>query len=136
MVSSALGNQHQRKLTVQTEITSKSLAVLAFESSSWTAELKLESLLVGRAGEFVIMVRMVENERLMGEIAGHFRHLVIKCQVCTLYGDVRWDRRAEMGNKVRWKQGGAWMAQTIGGHGSVVGGEMLWSWSKVSNGVR
>jgi hypothetical protein len=61
------------------------------------------------------MVRMVEIERVMGEIAGHFRHLVIKCQVCTLYGDVRWDGRAEMGNKVRWKQGGAWMAQTSGG---------------------
>jgi hypothetical protein len=44
--------------------------------------------------------------------------------------------QVELGNKVRWKQGGAWMAQTIGGHGSVVGGEMLWSWSKVSGGVR
>jgi hypothetical protein len=41
-----------------------------------------------------------------------------------------------MGNKVRWKQGGALMARTRGGSGSVVGGEMLWSWSKVSNGVR
>ena len=118
------------------EIASKLLAVLAFESSSLTAKLKLKSCLVGRADEFVIMVRMVEIERLMGEIAGHFRHLVIKCQVCTLYGDVRWDGRAEMGNKVRWKQGGAWMAQTTGGRGSVVDGEMLSSWSKVSDSVR
>ena len=45
-----LGNQHQSKLTVQTEITSKSVAVLAFESSSLTAELKLESRLVCWSG--------------------------------------------------------------------------------------
>jgi hypothetical protein len=35
---------------VQMEITSKSVAVLAFESSSLTAELKLESRLVGWSG--------------------------------------------------------------------------------------
>jgi plasmid maintenance system antidote protein VapI len=43
MELSALGNQHRSKLTVQMEITSKSVAVLVFESSSLTAELKLES---------------------------------------------------------------------------------------------
>ncbi len=77
MELSALGNQHQSKLTVQMEITSKSVAVLAFESSAFTTELKFESHLVGRADEFVVVVRiMVEIERLMGEIAGHhFRHL-------------------------------------------------------------
>jgi hypothetical protein len=72
---------------MQTEITSKSLAVLAIESSSLTAELKLKSCLVGWVDEFVVMVRMVEIRH----------HLVIKCQVCTLHGDVRWDGRVEMG---------------------------------------
>ncbi len=76
MGPSALGNQHRSKLTVQTEITSKSVALVAFESSSLTAELKFESHWVGRVDEFVVTVRMVEIERLMGEIAGHhFRHL-------------------------------------------------------------
>jgi hypothetical protein len=79
---SALGNQHRSKLTVQTKITSKSVAVLAFESSHYTIELKFESRLVGRVDEFVVMVRMVEIKR------------------CTLHGDVKWDRRAEMGNMV------------------------------------
>ncbi len=74
------------------EIASKLLVALAFESSSLTAKLKLKSRLFGRADEFVIMVRMVEIERVIGEIAGHFRHLVIKCQVCTFHGDVRWDQ--------------------------------------------
>jgi hypothetical protein len=74
---SALGNQHISKLTMQTEITSKSVAVLAFESSAFTTELKFESHLVGRADEFVVVVRiMVEIKRLMGEIAGPVRHLV------------------------------------------------------------
>jgi hypothetical protein len=73
---SALGNQDQSKLTVKTEITSKSVAVLAFESSSFTTELKFESRLVGwLVDEFVVMVRMVEIEQLMGEIAGPVRHL-------------------------------------------------------------
>ncbi len=71
---SALGNQYRSKLTMQTEITSKSVAILAFESSSFTTELKFESL-VGRVDEFGVMVRMVEIERLMGEIAGSVRHL-------------------------------------------------------------
>ena len=48
---STLRNQHRSKLTVQTEITSKIVAVLAFETSSLAAELKLESRLVGRADE-------------------------------------------------------------------------------------
>ena len=76
MGPSALGNQHRSKLTVQTEITSKSVALVAFESSSLTAELKFESHWVGRVDEFVVTVRMVEIERLMGEIAGPVRHLV------------------------------------------------------------
>jgi hypothetical protein len=76
---SALGNQDRIKLTLQMEITSSSL----------TSELNREKCLVGRADEFVVIVRMVEIKRLMGEIAGPVRHLVIKCQVCTLHGDVR-----------------------------------------------
>jgi hypothetical protein len=73
MGPSALGNQHRSKLTVQTEITSNQF--LVFESSSFTTELKFESHLVGRADEFVVMVRMVEIKQLMGEIAGPVRHL-------------------------------------------------------------
>ena len=77
MGPSALGNQHRSKLTVQTEITSNQF--LVFESSSFTTELKSElkfkSHLVGRADEFVVMVRMVEIKQLMGEIAGPVRHL-------------------------------------------------------------
>ena len=73
MGPSALGNQHRSKLTVQTEITSNQF--LVFESSSFTTELKFESRLVGRADEFVVMVRMVEIKQLMGEIAGPVRHL-------------------------------------------------------------
>ena len=96
MELSALGNQHRSKLTVQVEITSKSETVFAFESSSLTVELKLESRLVGwSVGQMCLS-------------------LVIKCQVCTFHGDVR-DGRAEMGNKVKvkWKKGRAWMARTI-----------------------
>jgi hypothetical protein len=98
MGPSALGNQHRSKLTVQTEITSKSVTLVAFESSSLTAELKFESRLVGRADEFVVTVRMVE--RLMGD-CWTGQASVIKYQVFTLHGDARWDRQAEMGNKVR-----------------------------------